>query len=70
MVVGGVLTTAALRFRDSKALFCAGMGRRFTFGQTNERCNRLAHVLTGLGLRKLKRWRTPCCPAQEAYHHA
>ena len=52
MVVGSMLTTAALRFRDSEALVCAGTGRRFTFRQMNERSNRLAHALLGLGLRK------------------
>ena len=52
MVAGGILTSAALRFRDREAFFCAGTGRRFTFRQTNERCNRLANGLFGLGLRK------------------
>ncbi len=52
MVVGSMLATAALRFRDSEAVFCAGTGRRFTFRQMNERSNRLAHALLGLGLRK------------------
>ncbi len=42
-VVGPLLATAARRFRDREAFFCAGTGRRFTFRQTNERCNRLAH---------------------------
>jgi acyl-CoA synthetase (AMP-forming)/AMP-acid ligase II len=52
MVVGSVLASAAVRFRDREALFCAGTGRRFTFGQTNERANRLAHALLGFGLRR------------------
>jgi fatty-acyl-CoA synthase len=52
MVVGNILKTAALRFRDREAFNCAGTGRRFTFRQTNERCNRLAHGLAGLGLNK------------------
>ncbi len=52
MVVGGILTSAALRFRDREAFFCAGTGRRFSYRQTNERCNRLAHGLSGLGLKK------------------
>src|SRR5215469_4031205 len=51
-VVGALLTTAARRFRDREAFFCAGTGRRFSFGQTNERCNRLAHRLAALGLKK------------------
>jgi acyl-CoA synthetase (AMP-forming)/AMP-acid ligase II len=52
MVVGSILESAALRFRDKEAFYCAGTGRRFTFRQINERCNRLAHALMGLGLRK------------------
>jgi acyl-CoA synthetase (AMP-forming)/AMP-acid ligase II len=52
MVAGALITSAALRFRDREAVFCAGTGRRFTFRQCNERCNRLAHGLTGLGLKK------------------
>ena len=52
MVVGPILTVAAQRFRDREAFYCAGTGRRFTFRQTNERCNRLANGLTGLGLGK------------------
>ena len=51
-VVGPLLATAARRFRDREAFFCAGTGRRFTFDQTNERCNRLAHGLAALGLAK------------------
>jgi acyl-CoA synthetase (AMP-forming)/AMP-acid ligase II len=52
MVVGSILTTTARRFPDREAFLCAGTRRRFTFQQTNERCNRLAHALLGLGLRK------------------
>jgi acyl-CoA synthetase (AMP-forming)/AMP-acid ligase II len=51
-VVATLLATAARRFRDREAFFCAGTGRRFTFGQANERCNRLAQGLAGLGLVK------------------
>ena len=52
MVVGPVMSTAARRFRDREAISCAGTSRRFTFRQLNERCNRLAHGLEGLRLRK------------------
>lgn len=52
MVVGDMIVTAATRFPDRPAFVCAGTGRRFTFRQTNERCNRLANGLAGLGLRK------------------
>lgn len=52
MTFGGILSGAALRFRDKEAIYCVGSGRRLTFGQFNERSNRLANGLTGLGLRK------------------
>ncbi|WP_188612343.1 class I adenylate-forming enzyme family protein [Chelatococcus reniformis] len=52
MVVGSILTSAALNFRDREAFLCAGTGRRVTFRQANERCNRLANGLTDAGLRK------------------
>jgi fatty-acyl-CoA synthase len=51
-IAGSGLATSARRFRDREAFFCTGTGRRFTFGQTNERCNRLAHGLTELALKK------------------
>lgn len=52
MVVGNLIGTAALRFADREAFYCSSTQRRFNFGQTNERCNRLAHGLIGMGLRK------------------
>ncbi|MFO1114399.1 MAG: AMP-binding protein [Beijerinckiaceae bacterium] len=52
MVVGGILTTAARRFRDREAIHCVGTGRRLSFRQINQRCNRLAHGLAGLGFAK------------------
>lgn len=52
LLVGNVLATAAVRFGDREAFFCSGTGRRFSFRQTNQRCNRLANALTGLGLAK------------------
>ncbi len=52
MVVGNVIVTAATRTPDQLAFFCAGTGRRMTFRQTNERCNRLASALMRLGLAK------------------
>ncbi|MFZ3118120.1 MAG: AMP-binding protein [Variovorax sp.] len=52
MLIGNMLTTAAQRDARREAFFCATTGRRFTFAQTNERCNRLANGLLGLGLRK------------------
>ena len=52
MTVSSLIATAARRFRDREAFFCASTGRRFTFRQTNERCNRLANALRGHGLDK------------------
>lgn len=52
MVVGTMITSAAKRFRDREAIYCAGTGRRFTYRQCNERCTRLANALDGLGLKK------------------
>jgi fatty-acyl-CoA synthase len=52
MVVGGILTTAARRFRDREAIHCVGTSRRFSFRQVNQRCNRLAHGLSSLGFSK------------------
>lgn len=52
MVVGNMLATAAVRYADREAFYCSSTQRRFSFRQTNERCNRLAHGLSGLGLRK------------------
>jgi acyl-CoA synthetase (AMP-forming)/AMP-acid ligase II len=50
--VGSFLATAARRFRDRESIYCVGTGRRFTFRETNDRCNRPAHGLSGLGLSK------------------
>jgi len=52
MLVGNMIVTAAARFPDKTAFVCTGTGRRFTFRNTNERCNRLANGLGGLGLAK------------------
>lgn len=52
MIAGNIIATAAVRFRDREAFLCAGTGRRVTYRMVNERCNRLAHGLAGLGLNK------------------
>jgi len=52
MLVGNILTTAALRFPDSPAIYCATTDRRFDFRTVNDRCNRLSQALLGLGYRK------------------
>ena len=52
MLVGNIIATAAARVPDKLAFYCAGTGRRFTFRDTNERCNRLANGLARLGLQK------------------
>lgn len=52
MLVGNIIATAAARTPDKLAFYCAGTGRRLTFRDTNERCNRLANSLASLGLVK------------------
>src|ERR1700677_2278042 len=52
MLVGNIIATAAARTPDKLAFYCAGTGRRLTFRDTNERCNRLANSLVSLGLAK------------------
>ena len=52
MAVGNLVKVAAVRFGNREAVFCASTGRRFTFRQLNQRVNRLANGLMGLGLRK------------------
>ena len=52
MLLGNILATAAIRYAHQEAFYCAGTERRFTFAQTNDRCNRLANGLCGLGLAK------------------
>ena len=52
ILVGNILVTAATRFPDRPAFICLTTGRRSTFRETNERCNRLASGLTSLGLVK------------------
>jgi fatty-acyl-CoA synthase len=44
MLVGNIIVTAAARAPDKLAFYCAGTGRRLTFRDTNERCNRLASI--------------------------
>ncbi len=52
MVVGNILTTAAIRYPDAPAIYCSSTGRRFTFRETDERANRLAQALLSAGFRK------------------
>ncbi|MBN8937871.1 MAG: AMP-binding protein [Rhizobiales bacterium] len=52
MVVGNILATAAIRFPDDPAIYCAGTDRRFTFREIDQRTNRLAQGLLGLGYAK------------------
>src|SRR5208337_5012305 len=52
MVVGNFLATAATRFPDAAAIYCSNTNRRFSFRETNDRDNRLAQALLGLGLKK------------------
>lgn len=55
MVVGEILANAAIRHPERESYCCTSTRRRFTFRQTDERCNRLANGLGGLGLRKGER---------------
>lgn len=52
LVVGSLLSTAAVRFGDREAFYCSETGRRLGFREVDARCNRLAHALTAMGLRK------------------
>jgi fatty-acyl-CoA synthase len=52
LTMGNLLRVAAVRYGDREAVFCSATGRRFSFRDVNERTNRLAHGLMGLGLTK------------------
>ncbi len=52
MNVGSHLSKRALLNPGLEALVDQAAGRRFTFAELNERADRAAHVLTGLGLHK------------------
>ena len=52
MLVGSAIRTAAIRHPNDEGYICTATGRRMTFGQVNERCNRLSHALMTLGYRK------------------
>jgi hypothetical protein len=46
-VVGSILTTAAIRYRDEPAIYCSSTDRRFSFGAVDDRVNRLTQALLG-----------------------
>lgn len=50
MLVGDILKSSALRAPMQEAIYCVGTGRRISYRQLNERCNRLANGLLALGL--------------------
>ena len=50
MLVGDILKSSALRAPTKEAIYCVGTGRRISYRQLNERCNRLANGLLALGL--------------------
>lgn len=52
MLPRGLVESAAVRYRDREAIFCTATGRRLTFGDINDRANRLGQALLGLGYRK------------------
>ena len=61
-IVGNILTTAAVRYRDQPAIFCSTTDRRFTFREIDNRANRLAHALLSLGFRKGDVWSPSLLP--------
>jgi len=52
LLVGSLLSTAAVRHGDRIGIVCAETGRRLSFREINARANRLANALLELGLRK------------------
>lgn len=52
MVVGNMLATAALQKRDDTAIICETTGRRISFGELDQRANRLANALSQAGFSK------------------
>lgn len=52
MVVGNILSTAAIRYPNAPAIYCSSTDRRFSFRDVDNRANRLAHALLALGFKK------------------
>jgi acyl-CoA synthetase (AMP-forming)/AMP-acid ligase II len=52
MVIGNILSTAAMRYPNAPAIYCSSTDRRFTFRDVDNRTNRLAHALSSIGLKK------------------
>lgn len=52
LTFGNFLRVAGTRYKDREAIFCSTTGRRFSYGDLNQRANGLANGLTGLGLKK------------------
>lgn len=52
MLPRSIIETAARRFGDDEALYCAATGRRLTFRDLDARANRLAQALLSSGHRK------------------
>lgn len=50
--IGNLLKSSAWRYADKEALFDVDNDRRLTYRQLNERVNRLANGITGLGAKK------------------
>ena len=48
--IGSFLKVASIRYRDREAVYCSSTGRRYTFLELNNRVNRLANGLMGMGL--------------------
>jgi fatty-acyl-CoA synthase len=52
MVVGSILSSAATWYPDALAFYCSTSGRRITFGELDDRVDRLARTFLDWGLRK------------------
>jgi acyl-CoA synthetase (AMP-forming)/AMP-acid ligase II len=52
MLVGNILTTAAIWYHDEPAFYCSSTDRRFSFRAVDERTNRLAQAVLGLAFCK------------------
>ena len=50
LAFGNFLRVAGTRYKDREAIFCSTTGRRFSYGDLNQRTNGLANGLTDLGL--------------------
>jgi hypothetical protein len=55
MLVGNILATAAIRFRDAAAVYCSSTNQRFSFRKIDDRANTAIVVSGAMSYGKL-RW--------------